>query len=148
MGGALPFLIQIVRRGSSDIGIDRSSVPWGDGPSSARFPDGYRHTRTLILRAIRTKRPGSIYELATIAGRDLKNVQDDLRLLERYGLVRMSHARSSGKRKVRIPQAVFNGISTSRTPCSHAARTGAAVRSGRASGSRSDTKHGTSPRWG
>src|SRR5439155_18110233 len=35
-----------------------------------------------LLRAIRTKRPGSIYELAKIAGRDLKNIQDALRLLE------------------------------------------------------------------
>ncbi len=67
--------------------------------------------RLALLRAIRTRRPGSIYELAKIVGRDLKNVQDDLRLLERYGLVRMSHGRSSGKRKVRIPQAVFNEIS-------------------------------------
>lgn len=66
--------------------------------------------RLALLRAIRTKRPGSIYELAKITGRDLKNVQDDLRLLERYGLVRIGHGRSSGKRKVRIPQAVFNEI--------------------------------------
>ena len=66
--------------------------------------------RLALLRAIRMKRPGSIYELAKITGRDLKNVQDDLRLLERYGLVRIGHGRSSGKRKVRIPQAVFNEI--------------------------------------
>ena len=68
-------------------------------------------SRLALLRAIRTKRPGSIYELAKIAGRDLRNVQDDLRLLERYGLVRIGHGRSSGKRKVRIPQAVFDEIS-------------------------------------
>lgn len=67
--------------------------------------------RLALLRTIRTKRPGSIYELAKVAGRDLKNVQDDLRLLERYGLVRIGHGRSSGKRKVRIPQAVFEEIS-------------------------------------
>jgi len=28
--------------------------------------------------------------------RDLKNIQDDLRLLERYGLIRMTDATSSG----------------------------------------------------
>jgi predicted transcriptional regulator len=67
--------------------------------------------RLALLRAISTKRPGSIYELAKITGRDLKNVQDDLRLLKRYGLVRMGRGYSSGKRKVRIPQAVFNEIS-------------------------------------
>jgi len=66
--------------------------------------------RLALLRAIRTKRPGSIYQLAKITGRNLKNVQDDLRLLERYGLVRIGHGHSSGKRKVRIPQAVFNEI--------------------------------------
>jgi predicted transcriptional regulator len=38
--------------------------------------------RLALLRAIRTKRPGSIYELAKITGRDLKNIQDALRLLE------------------------------------------------------------------
>ena len=67
--------------------------------------------RLALLRAIRARRQGSIYELANIAGRDLKHVQDDLRLLERSGLVRMSHGRSSGKRRVRIPQAVFDEIS-------------------------------------
>jgi predicted transcriptional regulator len=67
--------------------------------------------RLALLRAIRAKRPGSIYELAKIAGRDPKNVQDDLRLLQRFGLVRIGRGRSSGKRKVRIPQAIFNEIS-------------------------------------
>src|SRR2546427_5666734 len=50
--------------------------------------------RLALLRAIRAKRPGSIYELAKIAGRDLKNVQDDLQLLQRFGLVRIGHGRS------------------------------------------------------
>lgn len=66
--------------------------------------------RLALLRVVRTKRPGSVYELAKITGRDLKNVQEDLRLLERYGLVRIGRGRSSGKRKVRIPEAVFNEI--------------------------------------
>jgi predicted transcriptional regulator len=40
----------------------------------------------------------------------LKNVQDDLRLLARYGLVRMANGKGSGKRKVRVPHAVFDQI--------------------------------------
>jgi len=59
---------------------------------------------------VRSGRPGSIYELAKTVRRDLKNVQDDLRLLERYGLIRMTDATSSGKRRVRVPQAVFDQI--------------------------------------
>ena len=66
--------------------------------------------RLALLRAVRSGRPGSIYELAKIVSRDLKNVQDDLRLLERYGLVRMADATSSGKRRVRVPHAVFDQI--------------------------------------
>jgi predicted transcriptional regulator len=66
--------------------------------------------RLALLRAIRRKRPGSMYELATIIGRDLKNVQQDLRILERHGLVRMTRARGTGKRRVRIPRALFGAI--------------------------------------
>jgi predicted transcriptional regulator len=42
--------------------------------------------------------------------RDLKNVQDDLRILERYGLIRMADATSSGKRRVRVPKSLFDQI--------------------------------------
>lgn len=66
--------------------------------------------RLALLRAVRSGRPGSIYELAKMVSRDLKNVQDDLRLLETYGLIRMADAMRSGKRRVRVPQAVFDQI--------------------------------------
>ncbi len=51
-----------------------------------------------------------IYELAKTVGRDLKNVQDDLRLLERYGLVEMRDGRKTGRRRVRTPKALFHQI--------------------------------------
>ncbi len=66
--------------------------------------------RLALLRAVRSGRPGSIYALAKMVSRDLKNVQDDLRLLETYGLIRMADATRSGKRRVRVPQAVFDQI--------------------------------------
>ena len=66
--------------------------------------------RLALLRAVRSQRPGSIYELAKIVDRDLKNVQDDLRLLETYGLIRMADATRSGKRRVRVPEALFDQI--------------------------------------
>jgi predicted transcriptional regulator len=66
--------------------------------------------RLALLRAVRSGRPGSIYELAKIVKRDLKNVQDDLRLLETYGLIRMADATRSGKRRVRVPHALFDQI--------------------------------------
>jgi predicted transcriptional regulator len=66
--------------------------------------------RLALLRAVRSGRPGSIYELAKMVNRDLKNVQDDLRILETYGLIRMSDATRSGKRRVRVPQSLFDEI--------------------------------------
>lgn len=67
-------------------------------------------TRLALLRAIRQHRPRSIYELARLLNRDLKNVQDDLQLLEEYGLVRMTRKRGVGKRTVKTPEALFEEI--------------------------------------
>jgi predicted transcriptional regulator len=66
--------------------------------------------RLALLRAVRSRRPGSIYELAKMVDRDLKNVHDDLRLLETYGLVRMADGTRAGKRHVRVPRTVFDRI--------------------------------------
>src|SRR5439155_18384286 len=65
--------------------------------------------RLALLRAIRTGRPGSMYALARRMGRDLKNVQQDLRLLESYGL--MARSRGPGKgRRTKAPRALFREI--------------------------------------
>jgi predicted transcriptional regulator len=61
------------------------------------------------MRAIRTRHPGSLYELAKIVKRDFKNVQEDIGILERYGLVRISKV-SRGKRKIKVPQVLFQEI--------------------------------------
>lgn len=45
------------------------------------------NNRLLILKTIREHKPKSVYGLARLLGRDLKNVNDDLRLLSSIGLV-------------------------------------------------------------
>lgn len=65
-------------------------------------------SRLAVLRAVRTKRPRSIYELAKTLKRDYKNVQEDLGILERYGLVRVTKSR--GSRRARVPEALFGEI--------------------------------------
>ena len=67
-------------------------------------------SRLALLRAIRTTQPRSIYELAKTLERDFKNVQEDLRILERYGLVRMTRRRGHGARRARVPEALFGEI--------------------------------------
>lgn len=66
--------------------------------------------RLALLHAIREKHPHSIYELAKMADRDLKNVQQDVALLERHGLVTFTERRRGEKSKVRIPEAPFDEI--------------------------------------
>ena len=65
--------------------------------------------RLALMRTIRTRHPGSLYELSKMVKRDFKNVQDDIRILERHGLVRISKE-PRGKRKVKVPQVPFEEI--------------------------------------
>jgi predicted transcriptional regulator len=65
--------------------------------------------RLALLRTIRTRHPSSLYMLAKMAKRDFKNVQQDIEILQRHGLVRISKE-SRGKRKVKVPQVPFEEI--------------------------------------
>lgn len=44
-----------------------------------------------------------------MTGRDLKNAQEDVRILERHGLVQIAK-RPRGSRKVRVPRVPFEEI--------------------------------------
>ncbi len=51
--------------------------------------------RFALLKVIREKHPSSIQELATITGRDIKNISEDLKTLSNMDLVSMEqHGRS------------------------------------------------------
>jgi predicted transcriptional regulator len=57
-----------------------------------------------LVLAISRDRPASIQELASLGGRDYKNVSADVALLERLGVVRLSAGRGKGKpRKPAVP---------------------------------------------
>jgi len=67
--------------------------------------------RLALLRAIKGRRPGSIYELAKVVERNLKSVQTDLKVLEEHGLVRLNvHQQARRKRHVKVPEAPFGEI--------------------------------------
>ncbi len=66
------------------------------------------NNRLLILRTIREEKPKSVYELAKILGRDLKNVNQDLRMLSDLGLVTLETS-SERKRRV-IPHVDYRKI--------------------------------------
>jgi predicted transcriptional regulator len=59
-----------------------------------------------LMRLIRERHPHSLYELAHIAGRDMKNVHDDVALLERLGFVQLTRQRTS-RRKI-MPHVTYD----------------------------------------
>ena len=66
------------------------------------------NNRLLILKAIRERKPKSVYELLKIPGRDLKNVNQDLKLLEEIGLVTLEKTKAD--RKSIIPHVDYTKI--------------------------------------
>lgn len=54
--------------------------------------------RLRLLSVIREMHPDSVYELAKRIGRALKNVQDDVSLLSRIGLISLSRKRTARKK--------------------------------------------------
>jgi predicted transcriptional regulator len=58
------------------------------------------NNRLLILKTIRKNRPDSVYELAKILSRDLKSVNQDLKLLSEIGLVALEKVETERKRVI------------------------------------------------
>ena len=54
--------------------------------------------RLEVLKVIKDKKPSSVYQLAQILKRDLKNVNEDLRLLEQSGLVSLKKSKTDRER--------------------------------------------------
>lgn len=67
-------------------------------------------TRLELLHTIRYQKPRSIYQLAKLVGRNLKNVQADLQLLEAYGLVKLIETKSGDNRHVKVPKVPYEEI--------------------------------------
>lgn len=62
-----------------------------------------------ILHTIKTQKPGSIYELAKKLGRTFKSVNDDLKLLERFGFIELIEEKT--KKRIRHkPEIIVDTI--------------------------------------
>ncbi|MEO0249807.1 MAG: hypothetical protein ABIN58_09810 [candidate division WOR-3 bacterium] len=66
------------------------------------------NSRLLVLKTIRRHNPGSVYELAKLLGRDLKNVNQDLKMLSDIGLVTLEATEVNRKRV--IPHVKYSKI--------------------------------------
>ncbi len=64
--------------------------------------------RLLILKTVKEKEPGSVYELAKLLNRDLKNISQDIKLLAEVGLVTLEKIEKEKKRI--IPHVDYSKI--------------------------------------
>ncbi len=65
--------------------------------------------RAKILYVINNQKPQSLYHLSKLVGRDFKAVVKDLKLLEKFGFVKLVHV-SKGNRKMIQPVAELQDI--------------------------------------
>lgn len=65
--------------------------------------------RVKILKVIKEKHPESIYELAKLLRRNLKNVSDDVHYLADLGLIELEKGKSNGREKT-IPTVNYSKI--------------------------------------
>ena len=54
-----------------------------------------------LLHVLKTKQPNSIYETAKILGRDFKSVRQDIKTLEKFGLVEMIPLHKGNREKLK-----------------------------------------------
>jgi len=65
------------------------------------FREFFTPKRIELLRVIKHRNPGSIYELAKITNRDFKAVVTDVKVLEKYGLIDTKKVMVKGGYKVK-----------------------------------------------
>ncbi len=78
--------------------------------------EGLSSLRTLLsnekarlIHTIKMKKPGSIYELAKELGRGFKSVNDDIKLLERFGFIELIQEKT--KKRIRYkPKIIVDKI--------------------------------------
>ncbi|MEM4153149.1 MAG: HTH domain-containing protein [Candidatus Pacearchaeota archaeon] len=54
-----------------------------------------------ILATIKTKKPVSLYNLAKMLGRDFKAVRQDVKVLEKFGFIKLVSVKEKGKKKLK-----------------------------------------------
>ena len=65
--------------------------------------------RIKLLTMIRKYKPESIYQLARLCNRNQKNVHEDVKLLERYGILE-TRMRLGKSRTQRVPRVLYDEI--------------------------------------
>ena len=74
--------------------------------TASSFRKFLTQSRLHLLRTIKAGKPGSIYELSKMVGRDKGNVAEDLEILANLGLIKFEQEK--GGRKIKKPAVDFD----------------------------------------
>ncbi len=66
------------------------------------FREFFTPKRLELLQIIRHKHPHSVYELSKLAGREIKSVVVDVKILEKYGLIDTKKVHAPGKEGYKV----------------------------------------------
>lgn len=98
------------RRIARQLDRDERDPRWGQGTLYFTSLEELRQVltdrRLELLRLIHKERPESIKALATLTGRDLKNVNADVHLLSRLGFLDLAEEKAGPQRRGRKPPRV------------------------------------------
>ncbi len=62
-----------------------------------------------IIHVIKTQKPKSIYELSKMLNRGFKSVNDDVRLLKRFGFVELKEEKTKGRSRLK-PEVIVDDM--------------------------------------
>lgn len=62
-----------------------------------------------LLHVLKTEKPGSIYDLAKKLGRNFKTVNDDIKLLERFGFIELVEEKTKNRIRHK-PELVIDAL--------------------------------------
>jgi len=65
--------------------------------------------RARLLYVLKAKKPSSMYELSKLLGRDFKSVNEDIKLLERFGFIEMTEEKTGNRKRLK-PSLVIDEL--------------------------------------
>jgi predicted transcriptional regulator len=69
----------------------------------------FSNEKARILHTIKTQKPLSIYDLAKKLGRGFKSVNDDIKLLERFGFIELTEEKTKNRIRHR-PEIIVDNV--------------------------------------
>ncbi|MEK6844530.1 MAG: hypothetical protein AABX83_03860 [Nanoarchaeota archaeon] len=61
----------------------------------------FSNQKARLLHVIKTKKPNSVYQLAKILNRDIKSVNEDIKLLDKFGLIELISEKTGNRERLR-----------------------------------------------